>query len=460
MAVAPVALTSPAALAGMALAGHGVEEGMAEEAEATRVSSAAAGDGGCGRPNGGHRKQSSAARVERGSTKSRPSAGSSTSTRPPTASPTGCRRASMAFSSTDLVRWKDEGVILDLGPDIGWADNRARGAPGIAFKNGTYYLYFAANLGNRRRHLELTDRPIQRTPSGHPLVTRVLCGESIDPYAFTDDDGRSYLYFGSTSAGGHVVELNPDMISFKGTPQVHHHQRIQRGSVAFRRETASTTLHVVQGGTRSVRLRRLLIALGRRRWGHSRKLQSTPILQKKDTTQGILGTGHNSVLALPGGDYYIAYHRFAIPNGDGTHREVCLDRLYFQRRRDDRTGKADPLKRYCVVCVSDAACRCPDDVQPWSKNERSSPRESKLQVRRLEARTDQLAGKSTASDLHRPKRLALLGGLFVAGQVLGCADSGGSTDVAGVESTDTTSAAFGAASSGAEASTGNFLDRD
>jgi hypothetical protein len=22
-----------------------------------------------------------------------------------------------------------------------------------------------------------------------------------------------------------------------------------------------------------------------------------------------------------------AYHRFAIPNGDGTHREVCLDRL-------------------------------------------------------------------------------------------------------------------------------------
>jgi len=53
-----------------------------------------------------------------------------------------------------------------------------------------------------------------------------------------------------------------------------------------------------------------------------------PIL-KKDTTKGILGTGHNSVLALPNGDYYIAYHRFAIPNGDGTHREVCLDRLEF-----------------------------------------------------------------------------------------------------------------------------------
>ena len=53
-----------------------------------------------------------------------------------------------------------------------------------------------------------------------------------------------------------------------------------------------------------------------------------PILQK-DTGQGILGTGHNSVLELPNGDFYIAYHRFGIPGGDGMHREVCLDRLDF-----------------------------------------------------------------------------------------------------------------------------------
>src|SRR5213075_754998 len=28
-----------------------------------------------------------------------------------------------AFSSPDLVTWKDEGVILDLGPDVSWADD-------------------------------------------------------------------------------------------------------------------------------------------------------------------------------------------------------------------------------------------------------------------------------------------------------------------------------------------------
>ena len=36
---------------------------------------------------------------------------------------------------------------------------------------------------------------------------------------------------------------------------------------------------------------------------------------------------HSSV---PGtDDWYIAYHRFAIPGGDGTHREVTIDRLRF-----------------------------------------------------------------------------------------------------------------------------------
>jgi hypothetical protein len=36
------------------------------------------------------------------------------------------------------------------------------------------------------------------------------------------------------------------------------------------------------------------------------------------------------VLAVPSRDeYYIAYHRFKIPGGDGTHRETCIDRLSF-----------------------------------------------------------------------------------------------------------------------------------
>ncbi len=52
-----------------------------------------------------------------------------------------------AFSSTDLVSWKDEGVILDLGPDVSWAHHRAW-APCMAEKKTPqgwrYYYYYCA----------------------------------------------------------------------------------------------------------------------------------------------------------------------------------------------------------------------------------------------------------------------------------------------------------------------------
>jgi hypothetical protein len=50
----------------------------------------------------------------------------------------------------------------------------------------------------------------------------------------------------------------------------------------------------------------------------------------KDTSKGILGTGHSSVVNVPGtDDWYMAYHRFKIPGGDGTHRETTIDRVEF-----------------------------------------------------------------------------------------------------------------------------------
>lgn len=56
------------------------------------------------------------------------------------------------------------------------------------------------------------------------------------------------------------------------------------------------------------------------------------VILGKDTRQGIRqgirGTGHDSVLQIPGTDeWFMAYHRFAIPGGDGTHRQVTLDRI-------------------------------------------------------------------------------------------------------------------------------------
>ena len=43
-----------------------------------------------------------------------------------------------AFSSTDLVNWKHEGVVLDLA-DVPWSEGKKAWAPAIGEKNGKYY---------------------------------------------------------------------------------------------------------------------------------------------------------------------------------------------------------------------------------------------------------------------------------------------------------------------------------
>lgn len=53
----------------------------------------------------------------------------------------------------------------------------------------------------------------------------------------------------------------------------------------------------------------------------------------KDEAREIYGTGHHSILQIPGKDeWYIVYHRInkhSIHHGPGYHREVCIDKLTF-----------------------------------------------------------------------------------------------------------------------------------
>ncbi|WP_374199208.1 family 43 glycosylhydrolase [Streptomyces sp. ISL-44] len=128
-----------------------------------------------------------------------------------------------AYSSKDLVHWSDHGAILDLGPDISWADSRAW-APTIEEKNGKYYFMWSEN------------------------------------------DTRDENY-----------------------------------RVAYATGSSPTGPWTKQG-----------------------------VILEKDLSLGIKGTGHHSVVQVPNtDDWYIAYHRFAIPSDDGTHRETTIDKLEF-----------------------------------------------------------------------------------------------------------------------------------
>ncbi|MEV6305382.1 family 43 glycosylhydrolase [Actinoplanes sp. NPDC051861] len=236
-----------------------------------------------------------------------------------------------AFSSTDLVNWTDHGVILDLGPDVTWADNSAW-APAIAHRDGKYYFYFSGGLatGNTVKHLgvAVADSPAGPFTDalGKPLVAGgTYSGQMIDPAVFTDDDGKSYLYWGNGNS--YQVPLNDDMTSFDASlVRTYKPANYNEGSFVVKR---GGTYYFMwsENDTRSVDYR-VAYATGSTPLGPWS--ERVGVILQKDASLGILGTGHHSVVRVPNSDeWYVAYHRFAIPGGDGTHRETTVDRLSF-----------------------------------------------------------------------------------------------------------------------------------
>lgn len=227
------------------------------------------------------------------------------------------------WSSKDLVKWKNEGVILDLPRDLTWATQRAW-APAIATKNGKYYYYYSAaqSIG-----VAVADKPTGplKDPLGKPLVAKgAYKGQMIDPMVLVDDDGAAYLYWGQGQC--HAVKLNPDMISFDPAAVVEFKPPgYNEGSFVFKRQ-GKYYLMWSEYDTRDPRYS-VAYATASSPMGPFTKAAANPVLKGRGVVKG---AGHHSVLQVPGTDQWvIAYHRFKIPGGNGYNRETCLSPMRF-----------------------------------------------------------------------------------------------------------------------------------
>lgn len=231
-----------------------------------------------------------------------------------------------AWSSKNLVDWKDEGVILDLGPGVSWADKNAW-APTIAERNGKYYFYFCAEA---KIGVAVSDSPTGPfVDSGKPLVARNPSGggQAIDPAVFIDKSGQPYLYWGNGEA--YVVPLNPDMVSYDPArvTRINGLDGFREGLFMVERK-GTYYLSWSIDDTRSEDYR-VAYATAPSPLG---PFTNRGLILSKDPKLGVLGTGHSSMVQVPGtDDWYLVYHRFAIPGGDGTHRETTIDRMRFNR---------------------------------------------------------------------------------------------------------------------------------
>lgn len=245
----------------------------------------------------------------------------------------GAGTAFKVFSSTDLLNWTDEGTALDLA-DVSWAESYAW-APSVVEKyvNGvyTYYFYYCAD---KKIGVAVSNSP--KGPfvdSGSALITinpaAVTTGAPLYPDVFTDPlSGKSYIYWGQRYLA--VAELNEEMVSLKeGSTQVITPSTgaYKEGVEVFYRQ--GKYYFVWSRGTSSSNLYRTVYGMSDSPVGPITVPDEYSILSG-DATKGILAPGMASVVQIPEKDeWYIAYNRFAIPNGALYSREVCIDSLVF-----------------------------------------------------------------------------------------------------------------------------------
>ena len=244
-----------------------------------------------------------------------------------------------AFSSPDLVHWKDEGKILELGKDVTWADRNAWAPCIIERKINGAYKYFYYFTAAQKIGVAVSDHPTGPfVDMGKPLIDGlpegVKGGQQIDPDVFADPaTGKHYLYWGNGYMAG--AELNDDMVSLKpGTTKLMTPDAsFREGAHVFYRNGTYYFLWS-EDDTRSENYKV--------RYGTSDSplgiinVPQNNVVVAKDPLQGIYATGHNSTIQVPGKDeWYLVYHRFQYPDGinmgraAGYNREVCIDKMEF-----------------------------------------------------------------------------------------------------------------------------------
>lgn len=238
------------------------------------------------------------------------------------------------WTSKNLVDWtrSDEPILkLDgANGNVPWATGNAW-APTIIEKGGRYYFYFSGHEPTANRKMigvAVADSPVGPfTAQAEPMITNdeaVNSGQAIDPAAFTDPEtGKSYLFWGN----GRPVygELSDDMLSVKAETikPIDGLVDFREGLfLNYRDGTYHLTYSIDDTGSENYRVGYATSTSIDGPWTYR------GILLQKDPSQGILGTGHSSIINVPGTDeWYIAYHRFAIPGGNGTNRETTIDRV-------------------------------------------------------------------------------------------------------------------------------------
>jgi len=249
-----------------------------------------------------------------------------------------------AFSSKDLITWEKHPHVLDI-KNVKWAAY-SLWAPSIIEANKKYYLFFSANDIQNDEETGGIGVAVSSNPAGpfidalgKPLIDKFHNGaQPIDQFIFRDTDGSYYLYYGGWRHCN-VVRMNEDLLSVKpfddGTTYKEITPENYVEGVFVIKRNGKYYLMWSEGSWGGPDYS-VAYAIGDSPTGPFKRIGKILKQDPKIAT----GAGHHSVINIPGtDDYYIVYHRRPLNTTNGNHREVCIDRMYF-----DEKGFIIPVK--------------------------------------------------------------------------------------------------------------------
>ncbi|MFD8497170.1 glycoside hydrolase family 43 protein [Amycolatopsis sp. NPDC059657] len=234
------------------------------------------------------------------------------------------------WSSADMVNWTDHGSPMNLAT-FTWASANAWAGQAIE-RNGKFYWYVPTTNRATGRYaigVAVSDSPTGpfKDALGHPLAEN---GE-IDPTVFIDDNGQAYLYWGNPNLW--YVKLNPDMISFTGSPA-----KIPLTTAGFgTRPDGGNRPTLFEEGPWVYKRNGLYYNVFAAKCcsefiGYSTAPGPTGPWTYRGTvmpTQGSSFTNHPGIVDFQGGSYFF-YHNGALPGGGGFTRSVAVEKFGYR----------------------------------------------------------------------------------------------------------------------------------
>lgn len=247
---------------------------------------------------------------------------------------------SQVWMSKDFVSWTVRPMSWPSTRQV-WAPDVMQGA------DGRYYFYYSQAC---KIYCAVADSPVGPWANIFGADETVLIPDryvamaiTLDAQSFTDDDGATYLYWGTWGIYPHhgcgVGKLNPDMKSFADTALIPNTQAKEFFEAPYVFKRNGIYYLTYSSGSCHDHTYRVQYATSKvSPMGPFEFADNNPILATSaDST--VHGPGHHSVLQ-EGNDYYIVYHRHNIPPSTrGFHRQIAADKLTF-----DKDGRIDKVK--------------------------------------------------------------------------------------------------------------------